>query len=43
MPLKVVVLSLAATILREGDTSMAESLDINLIMIIKGQLQAVID
>jgi len=36
MPLKVAVLSSAVTILREGDTSMAESLDANLILIIRG-------
>jgi len=38
MPLKVVILSLAAIISRWGDTSMAESLDANLQPITRGQL-----
>jgi len=37
MPPKVAVLSLAI-ISRRGDTSMAESLDINLQVVIRGQL-----
>jgi len=38
MPPKVAVLSSAATILWGNDTSMAESSDIDLILIIRGQL-----
>jgi len=38
MPLKAVVLLLAVIISQEGDTSMAKSLDADLIMITKGQL-----
>jgi len=36
MPPKVVILLLAATISRQGDTSMAESLDIDLQPITRG-------
>jgi len=43
MLLKVAVLLLAATTSQGGNTSMAESLDIDLTIIIRGQLQAVID
>jgi len=43
MPPKVAVSSSAATTSREGDTSMAESSDTDLILIIRGQLQTVID
>jgi len=42
MLLKVVVL-LSAIILGQGDTSMVESLDIDLQVVIRGQLQAVLD
>jgi len=38
MPPKVEVLSLAATISGRGDTSIAESLNTNLQVVIKGQL-----
>jgi len=38
MPLKIVILSLAATTSRWGDTSIAKSLDANSQPIIKGQL-----
>jgi len=38
MLFKVVILSLAATISRQGDTSIAESLDTDLQVVIKGQL-----
>ena len=38
MPLKAAVLSLAMIILQGGDTSMAESLDTGLTLIIRGQL-----
>jgi len=40
---KAAILSLAATISRRGDTSIAESLDADLQPIIRGQLQLVID
>jgi len=43
MLLKAVISSLAATILGWGDTSIVESLDTNSQVIIKGQLQAVLD
>jgi len=36
MPLKAVILSSAATISRQGNTSIAESLDTNLQVVIKG-------
>jgi len=42
IPPKTAVLSSAATI-SWGDTSIAESLDVDLILIIRGQLQIVID
>jgi len=38
MPPKVVILSLAATISRQGNTSIAESLDIDSQVVIRGQL-----
>jgi len=40
---KAAILSLAATISRQGDTSMAESLNADSQPIIRGQLQLVID
>jgi len=43
MPLKAVILLLAATISRQGDTSIAKSLDINSQPITRGQLQSVIN
>jgi len=43
MPLKAAQLSSAATTLGWGDTSMAESLDINSQVVTRGQLQAVLD
>jgi len=43
MPLKVAQLLLAATTSGQEDTSMVESLDANLQVIIRGQLQAVLD
>jgi len=42
MPLKAATLSLAATTSGRGDTSIVKSLDINLQLIIRGQLQLVI-
>jgi len=43
MPPKAAILLLVATISRQRDTSMAESLDINSQLITRGQLQLVID
>jgi len=43
MPPKVVILLLAVTISGQGDTSIAESLNIDSQLITRGQLQAVID
>jgi len=43
MLLKAATLSSAAIISKQGNTSMAESLDINSQLIIRGQLQSVID
>jgi len=43
MPPKVAQLSSAVTILGQGDTSIVESLDIDLQVITRGQLQAVLD
>jgi len=40
---KVVILSSAAIISRRGDTSIAKSLDTDLQLITRGQLQSVID
>jgi len=38
MPPKVVILSSVATTSKQSDTSMAESLDVNLQVVTKGQL-----
>jgi len=43
MPPKAATLLLAAIISRQADTSIAKSLDINLQLIIRGQLQLVIN
>jgi len=43
MPPKAAQLSSAATILGRGDTSIVESLDTNFQVVIKRQLQAVLD
>jgi len=43
MPLKVAQSSSAAIILGRGDTSIAESLDADSQVVIRGQLQAVLD
>ena len=43
MPLKAVVLLLAATTLGQRDTSMAESSDADSQVVIRGQLQSVLD
>ena len=43
MPPKAAQLLLVAMILRQRDTSIVESLDIDLQVVIKGQLQAVLD
>jgi len=43
IPLKAAILSLVATISRQGDTSIAESLDADLQLITRGQLQLVIN
>jgi len=43
MPPKAVVLLLVATTLWGGDTSMVESLDADLQVVTRGQLQAVLD
>jgi len=43
MPLKAAILSLAATISGQGDTSIAESSDADLQVVIRGQLQLVLN
>jgi len=43
MPPKAAILSLAATILGQDNTSIIESLDTNLQVVTRGQLQVVLD
>jgi len=43
MPPKAVILLLVATISGQGDTSIAESLDTDSQVVIRGQLQSVLD